>query len=152
MTELDKEINYMIMNEMGLGVGPNNVIYDEENGNVISINGMNIVAPGSEFYGKAMEFDPHNNRKLMGCLFGYFIDKIASEGDMEVMTYYPKNRADGECIECRMTDNSLLRSKAYKRDSLKYTDLMIQLNGRDCGDELKKYDVLPINSSIRKKK
>ena len=156
MTELDREINTKIMNEIGLDIGPHDRIIDQDTGEFISINGMKMVAPGcaSNSYGrdKTIEFDPHNNRKLMGNLFGYFLNKLSDEGENSVLAYYAENTPDGECVECRMSDNSTITSKSYKRDSLKYTDAIIQLNGGDCGDELKKYDTVPTKTAIKKKK
>ena len=154
MTELDKEINIKIMNEIGLDAEPNGQIIDLDTGDCISINGMKLVAPGYVPNGreKTIEFDPHNNRKLMNNLFGYFLNKIADEDDINVLAFYAKNNKNGDCIECKMSDNTSITSGYYKRDSLKYTDVIIQLNGGNCGDELKKYDIPPANSSVKKKK
>ena len=152
MNELDREINTLIMQEIGLEVGENQRIYDQDSGIAIRVNGMDVVAPGSFRGRQTIEFDPHNNRKLMGCLFDYFLEKRAEETDVDVLTYYNKDQSNNAGqIECRMSDNQTVTSKSYKRDSLKYTDIIMQLNGEESVD-LSKFDVLPDKSTVKKKK
>lgn len=141
MENLDKEINTLIMREMGLEVGPGHHIYDQDTGMEIKINGMNVMAPG--YYGghQSIEFDPHNNRKLMGHLFGYFLEKYSDETDEDIIAYYSVDNGNNGRVECRTSNNELITSKQYLRDSLKYTDIIMQLNGETNTDELKKYDI-----------
>ena len=148
MTELDKEVNNLIMQEIGLEVGRDQRIYDQDTGSSIRINGMDVIAPGCYAGHKAVEFDPHNNRKMMNQLFGYFLNKYSDETDIDVLSYYNVNTLDGEKIECKMSDNSTIRSKPYKRDSLKYTDIIMQLNG-DNSEDLNKYDQIPNTKTVK---
>ena len=145
MTELDREINTIIMQEIGLEIGRNNKIYDQDTG----------VAPG--FYGgrHAIEFDPHNNKKMRGQLFGYFLNKYADESGVEIPSYHniDDKSKDSGFIECLIDEDGTLnpiRSKAYKRDSLKYTDIIMQLNG-DNSVDLSKYDQDVVKPTVKKK-
>lgn len=151
MTELDREINTIIMNEVGLEIGDDNIVRDQDNGSPIQCNERYITPPGVDGGYGTVEFDPHNNRKLMNSIFGYFLDKYSEETGIEASAFYNKRKDNGECIECKMSDNTVITSQPYKKDSLKYTDIIIQLNGGQCGDELKKYDITE-NATIKSKK
>lgn len=149
MENLDKEINTLIMREIGLEVGHNHRIYDQDTGMEIKINGMDVVAPG--YYGgrQSIEFDPHNNRKLMGHLFGYFLEKHSDETDEDIIAYYNVDSGSNGRVECRTSNNEVIKSQSYLRDSLKYTDIIMQLNGETDTTELKKYDVPPVKVSVK---
>lgn len=150
MNATDKEINTLIMQEIGLEVGSRQRIYDQDTGAVIKINGMDVVAPGSYCGNKAMEFDPHNNRKMMSQLFGLFLEKYSEETDIDVLIYYNVDDVDSKSkIECVLSNNEVITSKPYTRDSLKYTDIIMQLNGGDAGD-LTKYDTIPTKETVKK--
>lgn len=149
MTELDLEVNTILMREMGLEIGNGNRIVDQDTGLAINIRGMGLMAPGCYGGSGAMEFDPHNNNRLMRQLFGYFLNKYSDECDIDVMTYYNVGNGDKTCVECKMDNNSTIRSKPYLRDSLKYADIIIQLNGEESPD-LSKYDIAQERSTVRK--
>lgn len=145
MNDTDKNVNMLFMREIGLEVRKGQRIYDQDTGLPVTINGMSIVAPG--FYGgrRSIEFDPYNNRKLMGQLFGYFMDKQSDETGVEVTAYY---NVDNH-IECRMADNEIIKSKPYQRDSLKYLDIIMQINGGR--EDLSSYDIKAENPAVKKK-
>lgn len=144
MDAKEMAINNIIMQEIGLEVGPRKRLFDQDTGAAIRINDMDVVAPGCYGGKRAIEFDPYNNRKMMNQLFAYFMEKQAEETGNELVTYYNI----GDRIECRMRDNRLIRSRPYIRDSLKYADIIIQLNGGST-EELSAYDQL-IPSTIKK--
>lgn len=148
MDNKDIQINRMIMEEIGLDVGEYNRIIDQDTGLEISMKGQYIVAPGSYCGHNAIEFDPYNNRKMMNQFFSYFIKKVSLESENEVLTYYNINGDDNTKgqIECRLSDNQIIRSGAYSKDSLRYADLIMRLNGRDDVD-LSEYD-MSINKPI----
>ena len=79
MNNLDKEFNTLIMQEIGLEIGDDDRIYDQETQNIIRMNGMDVMAPGCYGGRNSIEFDPYNNKKMMSQLFGYFIDKYSEE-------------------------------------------------------------------------
>ena len=139
MDQIDIEVNNLIMREMGLEVGRGNRIVDQDTGMPVLIRGMNLTAPGCYTGNNSMEFDPHNNKRLMNLLFGYFLNKHSEESDVDVLTYYNVDSGNKSYIECKMSDNSTITSRAYSRDSLKYTDIITQLNG-DESPNLSMYD------------
>ena len=151
MNKNDVEINNMIMREIGLETDSNNRIVDQDTGMAIHIKGMTVTAPGTAGY-NTIEFDPHNNKKLMNALFGYFLDKVSDESDVEVRTYY--NVEDGSNkshLECVLGDNTKITSKSYLRDSLKCMDIMSQLNGGEAPN-LDKYDVVAPEVTVKRRK
>ena len=157
MNPIDKEINTLIMQEIGLEIGPKSHIVDQDTGVEIRINGVDVVAPGC-YYGRrsdgsarSMEFDPYNNRKMMNSLFSYFTEKQEEESGVGVLAFYNVDNNDGGRVECRMSDNEVLTSGSYQRDCLKYVDLIMQMNGEENPD-LKKYDILPEPKPTVKKK
>lgn len=152
MNASDKEINTIIMQEIGLEIGENNRIYDQDTGVKITINNMDVIAPGNHCDKQSIEFDPHNNRKLMSQLFGYFLDKHSEETDIDILAYYNVDDGKNGYIECRMSNNELISSKSYQRDSLKYTDIIMRLNGETNTDELEKFDTPIERKSILNEK
>ena len=150
MTEMEKEINTIIMQEIGLEVGKNNIICDQDTGDALKINGMDIVAPGCYGGKQSIEFDPYNNRKMMGQLFGHFLGKYSDETGVDVLSYYNVDSGVDMKVECRMSNDSIVSSKSYGRDSLKYTDIIMQLNGGEA--DLSKYDIPQTKETIRRKK
>ena len=153
MNELDKEVNTIIMQEIGLDIGNGGKLYDQDTSMEIKINGMNVMAPGLYGGRQSIEFDPHNNRKMMSQLFGYFVNKYSEETDIDVLTYYNVDNRDklntGK-VECKMSNDQTITSDSYQRDSLKYADIIIQLNGGDPSC-LKKYDTPQEIKTIKKK-
>lgn len=151
MNQSDIEINNLIMREIGLEVGPGQCIVDQDTGISIGFHGMNIKAPGAYCGRNSIEFDPHNNKKMMNLLFGYFLDKHSKESDVYVSAFYNVDNGNNTgSIECRMSDQSTIRSKNYKRDSLKCADIITQLNGGS-SPNLEAYDTVK-ESTITKKK
>lgn len=151
MTDAEREINMLIMQEIGLEVRQNQRIYDQDTGDAIRLNGMDIVAPGCYGGRQAIEFDPFNNRKMMGQMFGYFLEKYSDETDVDVLSYYNVDAGANGRVECKMSDNTMITSKPYARDSLKYTDIIMQLNGE--GDtDLSKYDIPQVKETVKRKK
>lgn len=150
MNNLDKEINSLIMKEIGLEVGPYNKVVDQDTGVRIKIGGKDILSPGSKSSSQALEFDPYNNKKLMSQIFGYFTGKQEDETGVGVLAVYQQD--DGK-MSCRLDDNTVLSSESYQRDSLKYTDLIMQLNGATRDEiSLSQYDGYPDSKNIKKKK
>lgn len=150
MNELDKKANILIMQEIGCEVGPRQRIYDQDTGDAIKINGSDVVAPGNYAGPQSMEFDPYNNRKMMGQIFSHFLKKNSEETGVDVVAFYNVGNGDNSSIECRLSDNRVIRSNEYSRDSLKYTDIIMQLNG-DGATDLKVFDVPSTRNNIRRR-
>ena len=147
MNQLDTEINTIIMQELGLEVGLGIKITDQDTGDAIRFRGKDVVAPGF-FNGRSVEFDPINNPKMMNSLFNRFLESHSEESDTYVSTFYPIESSN--CIECRMSDQTSIRSKSYDRECLKYADIIIQLNGGRSSD-LSKYDEVPKPTAVKKR-
>lgn len=143
MNKIDKEINEIIMNEMGLDIGLESRIYDQDTMRPIEINGMKVMAPGVYGGKQSVEFDPYNSVKQMSYLFGYYTKKFAEENGKEVIASYEINTEDKKGkIECRFDDNETISSEAYYRDSLKYTDMIMKMNGdMNPSQTIGKYDI-----------
>ncbi len=142
MTELDREINDTIMREIGLEPNNKNQICDQDTGAVLRINDMNVIKAGCYGGRNTVEFDPHNNRKMMTDLFGYFLNKYEEETGRSALSYYNIDDKKGNKVELKLEDESTITSHAYKRDSLKYADIIMQLNGEDKDNiDLSKYDI-----------
>lgn len=149
MNEFDKEVNTLIMREVGLEVGPGKKIYDQDTGMPIKINGMEVVAPGGYTGRSTIEFDPYNNRRQMGQIFNYFINKQYEEGGREVLTYYNKDDTpEGGKVECKLDDNTTVTSAQYTRDTLKYADIILRLNGED-NPNLTQYDLPMTKETVK---
>ena len=150
MNKKDLEINNLIMQEIGLEIGIGNKIVDQDTGAALAFKGMSVIAPGTYSH-NAIEFDPHNNKKMMSNLFGYFLDKHSEESDVDVLAYYNVDAENNKSsIECKLSDQTKITSKAYTRDSLKYADIIIQLNGGTAPD-FDQYDIEK-PTTVRKKR
>lgn len=149
MNQKDLEINNLIMQEIGLEIGIGNKIIDQDTGAALAFKGMTVIAPGC-FSHNAIEFDPHNNKKMMSNLFGYFLDKHSEESDVDVLAYYNVDHGNKSAIECKLSNQTCITSKPYTRDSLKYADIIIQLNGGTAPD-FDQYDTEK-ETTVRKKR
>lgn len=151
MNDFDKEINIRIMQELGYEPNRHRQLVDQDSGIPIVINGMPVMAPG--YYGgrNSVEFDPYNNKKMMNQVFGHFLEKYADENGINVSTFYNIDGTDGTGrVECKFSDNQTITSGAYARDSLKYVDIIMQLNGDPSGEEdLRKFDIVEKKSTVR---
>lgn len=127
--ENHEKIKNIIMQEIGLDVGSDNCIYDQDTGVKLSINGSDVVYKKTNR--NQVEFDPYNNKKMMDQLFGYFLSKYSEETEVEAITYYPVAEENGNRLECVLNNDCVLRSKDYMRDALQYADIILQLNGGD---------------------
>lgn len=143
MNQIDKEINEIIMNEMGLDIGLESRIYDQDTMRPIELNGMKVMAPGVYGGKQSVEFDPYNNRKQMSYLFSYYTKKYAEENGKEVVASYEVDGSNGKGrIECRLDDNEIISSGAYTRDTLKYADMVMRMNGDlNPSETISKYDI-----------
>lgn len=143
MNQIDKEINEIIMNEMGLDIGLESRIYDQDTMRPIEVNGMKVMAPGVYGGKQSVEFDPYNNRKQMSYLFSYYTKKFAEENGKEVIASYAVDDDNGKGkIECRLENNEIISSGSYQRDTLKYADMIMKMNGDpNPSQTIAKYDV-----------
>jgi len=152
MNAKDKEINLAIMREIGLDIGPDNRVYDQDSGMAIRIDGADIMAPGAAYGRSTAEFDPFNNRKMMNQLFGFFLEKHADETGVDCNSFYLINKKAGAGqVECKFSDSTVLTSGVYGGDSLKYADIIMQLNDSEGTVDLSEYDYPPENTGVKSK-
>ena len=146
-----KDVNKIIMDEIGLEVTRHGMIRDQDTGSNISINGHPLVAQNLGGKGKA-EFDPYNDRKMMVALFNHFLTKVEEDEDKSVVVYYDVNseQANKGRVECKMSDNTVISSGEYQRDSLKYLDIIMQMNGEETPN-LKEFDVPQVKESVKRR-
>jgi gamma-glutamyl-gamma-aminobutyrate hydrolase PuuD len=87
---------------------------------------------------KDMVFDPASNKSVMSSLFDYYANKLQEEDEHYVSMYYEKQEEDKTSLEAKV-DDEIITTKPYYRDSLKYVDMIMQLNGSKDVD-LSQYD------------
>lgn len=146
------DVNKRIMNEIGLEPGDNRYLVDQDTGDVLKFNGKFILPIEDHCARDAIPFDPVNNVKLMNRLFAYYAQKQENEGEEPIHAFYPvpcETDPKKGYIEVKDESNNITRSKAYNSDSLKYADVLCQLNG-DNNVDFTMYDMeRPI---VRKRK
>lgn len=130
------------MEEIGLEPSSKNQIVDQDTRNVLKFNGKFLVPPGSAIDKATTVFDPVRNVKLMNQMFGYYAKKLEDEEDNRINVFYSvetDKTAGKGYLEIKGDDNSVIRSKEYMNDCLKYADAILQLSGEDDVD-LTEYD------------
>lgn len=133
-----------IMQEIGLDIDDNNHIIDQDTGVALQFKGKQLKYINNKkcrLERNEIPFDPVCDAKLMNNLFAYYINKINAEDGRYVNIYYSvqdKNSKKGSIILKEERDNITMQSNSYYNDSLKYMDLILQLNGND--NNLNAYD------------
>lgn len=141
---MQKELTSRLMQEIGLDVDNKNHIIDQDTGNLIQYNGKNLkyTEESQSILRSEMEFNPIENPKLMSHLFSYYTNKIHEEDGRYVNIYYSvqdnPNTKKGAIELKEEKENISMKSASYNNDSLKYMDLILQLNGED--SNLAEYD------------
>ena len=142
---MNNDLTVKLMQEIGLDIDNNKHIVDQDTGSLLQFNGKNLkfVENEEEFIPRGdAAFDPIGNPKLMNHLFSYYTSKIHDEDGRYVNIYYPvqdsKDVKKGAIELKEEKENIKLRSENYYNDSLKYMDLILQLNGED--GNLSEYD------------
>lgn len=142
------EFGEMIMEEMGLYIDPLGRVVDQQTDSVLQVKGKNLKFPinGDVRVGRQeMEFDPLNNQTLANTLFGYYIqNRLNENGQNYVSTYCTvanPNDKDRGVLEVKVGDSTMTSGEYYK-DSLKYADMMMRMNGTSEVD-LSEFDQKP---------
>ena len=140
MEDKDIEINTRLMEELGLEQGIRRRIYDHETGDLRTMKGKEIVAPGAIPGAHALEFDPINNTRMMNFFFGSYINAIETEGLLEgdVMSYSIIPSKQPGKIKAVLKVNPYdggpikeISSKPYKNETSCIADLVCRINGDD---------------------
>lgn len=143
MTDLDKKINMLLMEEMGLEEGDRRRVIDQDTGALYQMKGRDLVSPGSQSGKMAIEFDPINNARMMSFMFGNFVDKLVNDETIPPVTGYhidthEKDRKFKASIN--FADNTTVSSDYYNNETTAYADLILRLNGDDDPD-VREYDI-----------
>ena len=133
---MNSEFNLLVLAEIGLDIDEYGNIIDQDNYNQLSYRGKAFTAKVPAQKGQVV-FDPLRDQKQMNSLFMYFIDKLGREEERYVTSYYTNgtpNKNVKSSIGLVIDDGVKLNSGNYYNDSLKYMDLIIQLNGKVVGN------------------
>ena len=159
MDEKDIKINERLMTEFGLEPGFRRRVYDHESGEMCTIKGKEIVAPGAIPGKNAIEFDPINNYRMMNFFFGSCINQMADEGslDGEILSYSTiPSRTPGKIkavLKLYTPDGDIkeIASKPYLNETACYADLICRINGDDKVD-MSQYDKPKTNQTNSKRR
>lgn len=138
----------LFMEEMGLYIDPYGRVVDQQTDSLLQVKGKSLRFPldGSVRLSKGeMEFDPLNNQTLANNLFGFYIqNRLSDNGNVYVSNYCtvasPDDKDKG-ILEVK-TETGTIKSGEYYRDSLKYADMMMRMNGTPNVD-LSEFDQKP---------
>lgn len=87
-----QELYYDLFNEIGLSIGPNGYLYDQDTGNCIQFEEKYIkysFGPEPIYAGRnEIVFEPNMNYKLIDRLFGYYLDKCQHDEDGDKLGGY----------------------------------------------------------------
>ena len=87
-----------------------------------------------------IKFEP-SNTKLMQFLFSYYSIKLMREDDIYIDVIYYKTSKDSHKSPLAVqANNKEYVSRIYNMESLKYLDIILQLNGADSVD-LSRFDI-----------
>ncbi len=129
------DLNYELMNEIGLEIDCDKNLTDQDTLNPIQLNGKNLKYSLSDnniiITKNDILFDPFNDPKMMLHIFGYFLNKISRIDNVRFTTFYPVMADDNKGYIELKGSSGTFKSKCYHNDSLKYFDLIKQINGHD---------------------
>lgn len=134
----EEKYNMYIMQEIGLDVGPEGNVYDQDTGDIVVIGGLELVGPTCSNRSK-LRCHPWDSRKIMNDLFSYFLLKIHDENGFTCNVFYDvfsqNKKLSGLVLEgFNIYTNEKIIYKSqfmYKKDCLKYLDVIMQLNGAE---------------------
>lgn len=130
--------NDLVLNEIGLEF-QNGVLIDQDTRANILFNQKFVT---EDWYKDCYIFNPLKDSKFMNFLFDYFTKKIMSEQNIyiDVVYYKPVKNSHNYPLAVRANGREYI-SKVYRAESLKYLDLICQLNGGTDVD-LSRYDII----------
>lgn len=141
MNPTEQYLNEMLMQEIGLDVGPRMRLLDQDTGQTLTFKGKDLVAPNALPNNNVVVFDCYNSTALMQMMFGFYTKKYEEDNGVSIDRSYTKEVKDGKCAMTIIdSNNNAITSTPYQRDTLRYMDLIMRLNGDESPD-LSKYDV-----------
>lgn len=143
---MNDPMNKIIMNEIGLTVDSQSKVLDQDSREYLRYKSKNMKYSSQSqvtLGNKDIPFDPVSNKNIMSSLFDHFGRKIEDEG-IYVSMYSERNTDDQKSsLEAKVNidgEDTVLTTKSYYNDSLKYVDMIMQLNSPSSEVDLSKYD------------
>ena len=143
-----------MMQEIGLELGPNNYVVDQDTGDMLSFKGKKArFTPEDQtpiIHRDDIPFDPLNNPNMMSQLFNYYTNKLEEQDGRYIVVAYPSSqeRTEKGTVSCK-EGNTTVQSDEYYKDSLKYGSLICKLNGGD--EKFNEYDQAPLIKRRKRK-
>lgn len=148
MDDKDYIINMRLMEEFGLEQGVRRRVYDHETGDMRTLRGKEIVAPGALPGKRAIEFDPIGNTRMMNYFFGSYVESLSEGGVIngDILSYSTiPSKTPGKVkavLKVCPNDGGPIQeicSKPYKNETVCYADLVCRING-DENVDMSEYD------------
>lgn len=148
-----EDLTYAILNEIGLSIGQDGFLYDQDTRAVLtcgnkqikaSINPAQPVFP-SEY---TVVFDPFNF-KIMNYFMSYYANKEESAGNFRINAFsYQDNGLRGQDnrtgIRVKFAGGQTIESYYYRNKALKFCDIILRLGGMN--PDLTNLDVVNENA------
>lgn len=143
MDDLDMKINTRLLDEFSLELGDRRRVYDRETGDIRTMKGKEIVAPGCIPGAKAIEFDPINNTRMMNFFFGSYVNALEQDDLLggDVLSYHTiASNVPGKIkavLKINPHDGGPIKeinSAPYKNETSCYADLVCRINGSEDTD------------------
>ena len=157
-----EDLIFALLNEIGLGIGLDGNVYDQDTGIELMCNGKHIKASidpknpaiPSDLY---IIFDPVWDAKFMGIILGYYLAKEEAYGniqspvlseDIENIPVYNKDldiKTRRSRVYVALAGDIKISSMYYYQRGLKYSDLILRMGNHPYAD-LSKFDSIPEES------
>ena len=129
----EARIGKAIIDEMGVGIGPDYVLYDEDTGAPVQFQGKNIKFsannPELVYIGAGdVLFDPVHNLRMVTTMMGMYLDKEESNGKEAQCMYDDNNREDRTTSHTiKFSNGESITSKFYKNRCLAICDNFLEM-------------------------
>ena len=129
----EASIGKAIIDEMGVGIGPDYVLYDEDTGAPVQFQGKNIKFsannPELVYIGAGdVLFDPVHNLRMVTTMMGMYLDKEESNGKEAQCMYDDNNREDRTTYHTiKFSNGESVTSKFYKNRCLAICDNFLEM-------------------------
>lgn len=145
MYNTKEDLIFALINEIGLSINSNNVLYDQDTHNIIYFGGKEIkcsIDPDKPVYKSevAVVFDPIDDIKLMTTILGYYLEKERVLGETYPITYLTsQNKGKGLqpsniTVRLQTPDQGIIQvsSNFYYNKCLKIADIILRMGGQYC--------------------
>lgn len=133
------ELYYDLFNEIGLNIGPNQYLYDQDTQTQIKFKDKYIKASidGSPIYAGRNDivFDPAKNYSLISRLFEYYLEKAQNSDDGDIIQGYVAHyiddnpEKDKQRVVVKTIGRGEISSNYYYNIYLAYMDCIFKIAG-----------------------